>query len=109
MPDLVLVQNCGFAEYSDEAGCSEWEEGWSGLGHLLHQNTLVIFTSYTKGEAEADLARFLAHCDQEVEVLVRCEENNMRSHRPIRDWEQDRDRDVFYSNQFISVVKQIVA
>merc|ERR1719318_1992945 len=35
VPDLVLVQNCGFSEYSTEAGSSEWEEGWAGLGHLL--------------------------------------------------------------------------
>ena len=34
------------------------------------------------------------HCDKKVEVLARCEENTMRSHRPIRDWEQDRDKDV---------------
>ena len=27
-------------------------------------------------------------------------------HEEPQDWEQDRDRDVFYSNQFISVVKQ---
>ena len=38
----------------------------------------------------------MVHCDKEVEVLARCEENNMRSHRPIRDWEQDRDKDIFY-------------
>jgi len=108
VPDLVLVQNCGFAEYDDKAGSTEWEEGWAGLNHLLHDNSLVIFTSYTKGEADADLNRFLVHCDQEVEVLVKAKENSMRSHRPIRDWELDRDRDVFYSNQFISVVKKLV-
>ena len=39
----------------------------------------------------------MMHCDKEAKVLARCEENNMRSHRPIRDWEQDRDKDVFYS------------
>ena len=75
------------------------------MGHLFHLDTVVIFTSYTKGEA--DLAIFLAHCGQgvEVEVMPRYEEDSMRSHRPIRDWEQDRDKDVFYSNHFISVVK----
>jgi len=109
VPDLVLVQNCGFSEYDDNSGAREWEDGWSGLGSLLHPNTIVIFTSYTKGEADADLARFLTHCEKEVEVLVRAEVNTMRSHRPIRDWEQDRDRDVFYSNQYISVVKQVQA
>lgn len=104
-PDIVLVQNCGFSEYPATAGSTGWEEGWSGLGHLLHPGTLLIFTSYTKGEAETDLVRFQEHCEQEVEVLARCEENTMRSHRPIRDWELDCDKDVFYSNQFLSVVK----
>jgi len=106
VPDIILVQNCGFSEYNDKNGCSEWEEGWLGLNHLLRDNTLLIFTSYTKGEADADLTRFLDYCDSEVELLVKAEENPMRSHRPIRDWEQDRDRDVFYSNQFISVVRK---
>ena len=41
-----------------------------------------------------------------MEVLVRCQENPMRSHRPVRDWERDEDRDVFYSNQFVSVVRR---
>jgi hypothetical protein len=39
-------------------------------------------------------------------MLARCEENNMRSNRPIRDRKQDRGKDVFYSNKFIGVVKQ---
>lgn len=60
---------------------------------------------YTKGEAVTDLARFLEFCGKEVDVLAKCEENNM-SHGPVRDQEQDRDKDVFYSNQFISVVMQ---
>jgi len=107
IPDLVLVQNCGFHEYPDEVGCKEWEEGWAGLNHLLYDNSLLIFTSYTKGEAELDLSRFLTHCTKDVEVLIRTEENPMRSHRPIRDWEQDRDKDVFYSNQYLSVVKKV--
>ena len=39
----------------------------------------------------------MGRCTLTRKVLARCEENNMRSHRPIRDWEQDRDKDVFYS------------
>jgi hypothetical protein len=53
---------------------------------------LVIFTPYAMGEANLDLARFLAHCGKEVEVLAWFEENSMRSHRPIRNWEQDRNK-----------------
>lgn len=104
-PDLVIVQNCGFHEYDVES--REWEEGWSGLGTLLYPDSKspVIFTSYTKGEAEADMARFLEHCDTDVDILINCQQNVMRSHRPIRDWEMDDDKDVFYSNQYINVVR----
>ena len=99
------MQNCGFHEH--EVGSREWEEGWAGgLPALLQPGGApVIFTSYTRGEAEADLARLLEHCGHEVEVVVSCRENVMRSHRPIRDWEMDGDNDLFYSNQFLNVVK----
>ena len=103
MPDLVLVQNCGFSEFSE--GEEGWEEGWAGLRSVLLPASPLIFTSYTQSEAEADLARLLSVAQQEVEVVIRCQENPMRSHRPIRNWECDHDRDVFYSNQYISVVK----
>lgn len=102
-PDLVIVQNCGFHEYDVET--YKWREGWSTLSTLLHPSTPLIFTSYTKGEADKDLRRFLEYCEAEVEILVKCEENPMRSHRPIRDWELDQDKDVFYSNQFLNVVR----
>ena len=105
VPDIILIQNCGFHEY--EVGSSGWEEGWVGLQTLLHTNLApVIFTSYTKGEAEKDMERFQQCCETDLEILVRCERNVMRSHRPIRDWEMDDDRDIFYSNQFLSVVRQ---
>ena len=61
----------------------------AGLEHLLLQGSTLIFTFYTKREAVTDLARFLEHCDNEVEVLARCAENNMRSHIDIRDLEQE--------------------
>ena len=102
---MVLIQNCGFHEYDVES--KEWKEGWAGLSDLLHSDSRapVIFTSYTKGEAEADMSRFLEHCDNDVDILVKCQLNTMRSHRPIRDWEMDDDKDVFYSNQYVSVVR----
>jgi len=41
----------------------------------------------------------------EVEVLARCEENGMRSQRPLRDWE-GVGGDLYYSNNFLSVVSK---
>ena len=66
----------------------------------------LVFTSYTLGEAEGDLARLLDTVDGEVEVLVSCQENVMRSQRPVRDWAREEGRDVFYSNQYVSVVRK---
>ena len=103
-PDMVLVQNCGFHEYEIET--EEWHSGWqAGIASLSALKDIpVIFTSYTKGEARADLQRFLDASDSGVDILVNCEENPMRSYRPIRDWEMDDEKDVFYSNQYINVI-----
>ena len=51
------------------------------------------------------ITKFTEEHQQDMEILVNCEENKMRSHRPIRDWEMDDEKDVFYSNQFLSVVR----
>ena len=92
----MLVQNCGFHE--------EWNE--EGLQSLLHETGApVIFTSYTRTEALSDLKRFQEFCGQEVEVLVQCEENKMRSHRPRRDMGLEEEIDVFYSNYYINIVR----
>jgi len=105
-PDIVMVQNCGFSEFNNEKCEEGWDNGWKGLEDLLlPQGTPLVFTSYTKGEAESDLERLHGCSSEDVEVLAKCEENKMRSHRPIRDWELDNDKDVFYSNQFVSVVR----
>ena len=103
-PDMVLIQNCGFHEYEIET--EEWHSGWqAGIASLCALKDIpVIFTSYTKGEARADLQRFLDASDSGVDILVNCEENPMRSYRPIRDWEMDDEKDVFYSNQYINVI-----
>jgi len=110
-PDIILVQNCGFSEFEADPEVEGWARGWmSGLPALLgEEGSLVVVTSYTQGEAARDMERLTQHCglqSSELEVLVSEERNGMRSHRPIRDWERDQDRDTFYSNQFISVVRR---
>ena len=96
----------GVVSCCDKDGCNT---GANVVGGAVSAGNVpgapLVFTSYTRTEAEADLQRFTEHCDQEVEILVNCQENKMRSHRPIRDWEMDREMDVFYSNQFITVVR----
>jgi len=100
-PNILLAQNCGFSEHQKSS--VEWEEGWASLDCLLQHSAPVIFTSYTKEEAEQDLTRLLETVEREVEVLARCEENSMRSQRPLRDWE-GVGGDLYYSNNFLSVV-----
>ena len=102
-PDLVLVQNCGFHEFPLDS--EDWTEGWAGLGSLLHPGVPVIFTSYTRTEAQDDLRRFQEVCGQEVEVLIHCEENTMRGYRPRRDMGLEEEIDVFYNNYYINILR----
>ena len=105
-PDIVLVQNCGFSEFKTESMgfYAGWEEG---MGSLLHQNGApVIFTSHSKSEALRDLKRFQDYCGQEVEVLVNCQENRMRSYRPRRTPASlEEEKDVHYSNYYLNIVR----
>ena len=41
--------------------------------------------------------------EEEVEVLAKCVESGMRGRRPVRDLARENG-DVFYNNQFISVL-----
>ena len=104
-PDLVLVQNCGFTQYKTSSLC--WTMGWEeGLRSLLHRTGApVIFTSLGKADAQRDLNRFREFCGQEVEVLVKCEENPMRSYRPLHGAGLEDEIDVYYHNYYISIVK----
>jgi len=104
--DVLLVQNAGFSEFPDTDDCPGWTEGWSDLAELCDQrgDALLIFTAYTKGEADKDLDRWNSYC--ESEVVVAAQENAMKSLRPCRDWENDDNKDVFYANQYLSVVRK---
>jgi hypothetical protein len=63
----------------------------------------LLFTSYTKTEANKDLGLIQKSCPN-IQILKSAAKNPFRSHRPIRDFEYDNDCDVFYSNNFFSVV-----
>ena len=105
VPDLLLVQNAGLAEFDDQDS-EGWKDGWGGgdLPQLLVPGALLVVTSYTHSEAEKDLERLVRHCP-EVEVVESAILNPMQSWRPCRDWENDGNKDVFYSNQYLSIVE----
>jgi len=103
-PDVVLVQNAGFSEFQDTEDTVGWTSGWSDLACLAPgKESVMVFTSYTNNEAVEDLKRVHKYCN--VKVLA-SEENPMRSLRPCRDWATDMDKDVFYANQYYTVLEK---
>ena len=102
VPDVVCAFNCGFHEF---AGSGNEQDTWTeSLPHLTkHCKVPLIFTSYTKTEALKDLELVKKSRDN-LEVLVSGQRNPFRSHRPIRDYECDDDCDVFYSNNYFSLM-----
>ena len=57
-PDILIVQNCGFAEFPDNGKSESWIQGWAfGLGSLV-----LAFTSYSRKEAEEFFDRFMKYC-----------------------------------------------
>ena len=97
----------GVVHQADDSG---WMDGWHQLDQLLPAGpgSLLIFTSYTRTEANQDLARFLQYTPG-CTVLLAAQPNPMSSRRPIRDWETDGNEDVFYANQYLSVVSRTPA
>ena len=129
VPDLVCAFNCGFHEYESSIsepwrGISEEGDTWAiSLPYLVrHSNVPLVFTSYTKTEADKDLYAFkkaIQKHEQElhgtdkllvrtnqVNIEVETQENPFRSLRPIRNYEFDNNCDTFYYNQFLTVVRK---
>jgi len=107
MPDLVCAFNCGFHEFKDMPDRDEWAPSLKLL--VEHPMVPLIFTSYTENEAALDLTSFKKQfSDGELAKLkfeVTGAKNSFRSHRPVRDFACDNNMDVFYANQFVTVVR----
>ena len=102
LPDMVICQNCGFHDNVD------WIAALPFL--VRHVGVPLIFTSYTYSEAQKDLDLIRKSLDHDLNLKIEARhiENPFRSHRPHRDFEYDNDCDVFYSNQYLSVVRRTV-
>ena len=103
IPDLVCAFNCGFHEFSEEPE----KETWKPALPFLTKNIGVplIFTSYTLSESKKDFDLIRKSALHDLITDVSQVRNPFRSHRPVRDFEFDNDCDVFYSNQYLSVVR----
>ena len=106
-PDIVCAFNCGFHEFANdqEAEKETWRPALPWL--TRHIGVPLIFTSYTRTEAMRDYDIILKSSDHELKTDARQVRNPFRSYRPVRDFEFDNDSDVFYSNQYCSVVRQM--
>ena len=106
-PDVVAAFNCGFHEYESEPAKETWSPSLPLL--LRHTGVPLILTSYTETEAAKDL-NLVRKAAKEVQGQLRedvsGQRNPFRSHRPIRDFECDGGNDVFYSNNYYSVVRR---
>jgi len=104
-PDLVAVFNCGFSEHRENPEKDTWKDSFEAL--VQQSGAPLLFTSYNIGEARRDFNRIHMESGMDLKVDVQREENPFRSLRPIRDWELENDQDVFYNNQFFSVVRAL--
>ncbi|XP_040576049.1 putative protein MSS51 homolog, mitochondrial [Lepeophtheirus salmonis] len=103
LPDLITVFNCGFHEFENQSELDTWKNSLSSL--TKNPGVPLVFTSYTLSEAQHDMRLVKAYANRSLNIILSCVNNPYRSHRPIRDLEFDGNVDVFYNNQFISIVK----
>lgn len=106
VPNIVAAFNCGFHEFHQQPEKETWAKSLPFL--TKHTGVPLIFTSYTYTEAGRDLElvqKASSSAQQPLKVEVAKMRNPFRSFRPVRDFEYDNDCDVFYSNQYFSVVR----
>lgn len=102
IPDLVAAFNCGFHEFEKEPEKDTWKPALPFL--TQHGKIPLIFTSYTLTEAQKDYDLIQKCSNHDLEIHACKLQNPFRSYRSIRDFEFDNDCDVFYANQYFSVV-----
>ena len=105
VPDIVCAFNCGFHEFANEPEKETWKPSLPFL--TKHKGVPLIFTSYTWTESKRDYDLIRQESQHEIGTDECMLPNPFRSYRPVRDFEYENDRDVFYSNQYYSVVRQI--
>ena len=98
-PDVVIAYNCGFHEFYGLEN-DTWLES---LDLMLSDPSIpVIFTSYTKTEAQKDLQVIRSKKDATVSIPTRL--NSFKSLKPVRDFHRDDNCPIFYINQYVTCV-----
>ncbi|CAL4079502.1 unnamed protein product [Meganyctiphanes norvegica] len=91
-PNAIIAYNCGFSS------CKSWVTSFNSM---IHDSSIpLIFTSFTKSEAESDLKHIQK---ANVEVVLDICKNPFSGQRPFR--HTPREEGLFYINNYIGVVK----
>ncbi|CAL4071950.1 unnamed protein product, partial [Meganyctiphanes norvegica] len=99
-PDVIIAYNCGFHMYSEEAK-DTWKPSFEYM--TRSHSCPLIFTSYNKSEAIADLQALKKVCPVYTEFSAN--RNPYSGLWPKRDFDSEEDHLVFYNNQFVSAVR----
>lgn len=103
VPDVICVFNAWFPDFDDSEQINlSWKDNLPFL--LKYDGVPLIVTSYTNSAGSKNL-EVLRKVNPSVKVDLENVNNPFRSLRPVRDFEFLNDYDVFYSNQFCSVVR----
>ena len=110
VPDVVCAFNCGFHEFQNDPEKEEWAPSLRLLVEL--PRVPLLFTSYTQNEAGMDLQSFKSQFTEDelahkLKFYASGVKNPFRSHRPVRDFECDDNRDIFFANQYLTVVRRV--
>lgn len=103
-PDLIVCLNCGFAEH-ENGPSNPWRKAIAVM--LQFKNTPIMFTSYTKTEAIADMKVVRQVADVETchyEIVCDGNLNLFRDHRPMRNFIGYKTDVIYYYNGYLSVL-----
>ena len=100
MPNYVVAFNCNL-HLNDVNDEDTWNESLPFL--VRHSNIPLILTNHTLTHSKESLKR-MTDLNLDLDLIKTNEKNPFRSHRPIRDYELNQDMDVFYNNQYLSIL-----
>ncbi len=104
-PDLIVCLNCGFAEHENGPPNNPWHQAITAM--LKFTNTPILFTSYTRTEAIADMNVVRRVADKgtyQYKIVCDGDLNLFRDHRPLRNFIGFKTDVIYYYNGYLSVI-----